>query len=319
MGEVKVSIHCLCYNHEKFIVEALDGMVNQKTNFAYEIIVHEDASTDRSAEIVKEYEQKYPELIKVIYQEKNQYSQNIDAFRTHMFPVSRGKYIAICDGDDFWCCEDKLQLQYDFLEAHPDTFMVACNSERIRTDGSKINNVVEVQGSRYIPVEELIFKNKSVPQQSSLMFRREFYEVEQPEWFYKTVMDNRFRLFSACLGKVYYIDRVMAKYRAMVQGSYSMSLRKDQTHYKKQLTSAIEFFEHFDEYTSFKYTEAIKKEITRRSILLAMAERDYKKAHELAKTSGIPLGRKMRTLLFIRYYFPWVEPALKKYAYRKRG
>ena len=170
MKEVKVSVHCLCYNLERYIAEALDSILCQKTDFEFEIIVHDDASKDRSPEIIRAYEEKYPGKIKAIYQTENQFTQGIDIFRTHMLPRSSGKYIAICDGDDCWYSEDKLQLQYDHLESHPDTILVACNSERIRTDGKIINKVVRCSESRYLSPEELINKGVTVPQTYNAYF-----------------------------------------------------------------------------------------------------------------------------------------------------
>lgn len=115
-----VSICCITFKHEKYIRECLDGFIMQKTNFPFEVIVHDDASPDKTADIIREYEAKYPDIIKPIYQTENQYSKKIKSLWKHVFPRCRGKYIAICEGDDFWCDPNKLQIQYDFMEAHPD-------------------------------------------------------------------------------------------------------------------------------------------------------------------------------------------------------
>lgn len=119
-NEPMVSICCITFKHENYIRECLDGFVNQKTNFQFEVIVHDDASPDKTADIVREYEAKYPDIIKPIYQTENQYSKKIKSLWKHVFPRCRGKYIAICEGDDFWCDPNKLQMQYDFMEANPD-------------------------------------------------------------------------------------------------------------------------------------------------------------------------------------------------------
>lgn len=113
-----VSICCISFNHEAFLEKALDGFLIQETNFPFEILVHDDASTDRSADIIREYEAKYPNLIKPIYQTENQYSQNIEPMSAHNYSRAKGKYIAICEGDDYWTGSSKLQLQADFLEAN---------------------------------------------------------------------------------------------------------------------------------------------------------------------------------------------------------
>lgn len=119
-NEPVVSICCITFKHEKYIRECLDGFIMQKTTFPFEVIVHDDASPDKTADIIREYEAKYPDIIKPIYQTENQHSKKIKSLWKHVFPRVRGKYIAICEGDDFWTSPDKLQKQYDFMEANPD-------------------------------------------------------------------------------------------------------------------------------------------------------------------------------------------------------
>lgn len=122
-----VSICCITYNHEPYIREAIEGFLLQKTSFPIEIIIYDDASTDRTAEIVKEYADKHLELIIPIFQSENQYSQGVKPSRTYVIPRARGKYIAICEGDDYWTDPLKLQKQVDFLEANPDYGLVHTN------------------------------------------------------------------------------------------------------------------------------------------------------------------------------------------------
>lgn len=121
--KVLVSVCCTAYNHAKYIRSCLDGFVNQKTDFKYEVIVHDDASTDNTANIIREYADKYPEIIKPIFQ-KNQYSKGVPIYEKFIFPKCTGKYIAYCEGDDYWCNENKLQKQVDVLERNPE--YVAC-------------------------------------------------------------------------------------------------------------------------------------------------------------------------------------------------
>ena len=104
-----VSVICLAYNHEKYIRKTLEGFVAQKTNFSVEYIVHDDASTDSTASIIQEFEEKYPDLIKPIYQKENQYSKGVAITRNLQMQV-QGKYIAFCEGDDYWIDEYKLLL-----------------------------------------------------------------------------------------------------------------------------------------------------------------------------------------------------------------
>lgn len=122
-SEIMVSVICLTYNHENYIRDTLNGFLMQKTNFRFEVLVNEDASTDSTAKILKEYEEKYPQIIKPIYHDVNEYSQGIDIFG-NVAKLAKGKYIAICEGDDYWIDENKLQMQVDFLEGNPEYGLV---------------------------------------------------------------------------------------------------------------------------------------------------------------------------------------------------
>ena len=118
--ELIVTILCTAYNHEPYIRKCLEGFVMQKTNFQFEAIVHDDASTDGTATIIREYAEKYPDIIVPIYQTENQYSKKIGIYKTFLYPKAQGKYIAICEGDDYWTDPYKLQKQVDLLEANLD-------------------------------------------------------------------------------------------------------------------------------------------------------------------------------------------------------
>lgn len=117
--EPLVSIICCTYNHEKYIADTIEGFIQQKTTFSFEVLVNDDASTDKTAYILKKYENIYSVILKIFYHEKNEYSQGIDIFG-NLVKKAKGKYIAICEGDDYWVDENKLQKQVDFLEQNPD-------------------------------------------------------------------------------------------------------------------------------------------------------------------------------------------------------
>lgn len=129
-SKIMASISCLTFNHGAYIRQALDSFLMQKTNFEYEILVHDDASTDGTGEILREYGEKYPDKVKPLIQRSNQYSQGIDNISgAFNFPRVRGKYIFMCDGDDYWISPDKMQKQVDYLEAHPDCTLCIHSAE----------------------------------------------------------------------------------------------------------------------------------------------------------------------------------------------
>lgn len=125
--EPLVSISCITYNHAPYIKQCLDGFLMQKTTFSFEVLIHDDASTDGTTEIIKDYAQKYPDIIKPLYEEENQWIKGRRGSAEFNFPRARGKYIALCEGDDYWIDENKLQMQVDFLENNPEYGMCYTN------------------------------------------------------------------------------------------------------------------------------------------------------------------------------------------------
>lgn len=147
-SEPIASISCVTYNQKNFIGQAIESFLAQKTTFPFEIIIGEDCSTDGTREIVYNYRDKYPDIIRIVTSEKN-VGPLINGYRVKK--QCRGKYIAICDGDDYWIDPLKLQKQVDFLEANPDYIMIYTDIENIDEDGVMIPTTpfYEMQKSKY--------------------------------------------------------------------------------------------------------------------------------------------------------------------------
>ncbi|MDX9929670.1 MAG: glycosyltransferase [Bacteroidales bacterium] len=136
MSAKLVSICCLAYNHGSFIKHTIEGFLNQKTDFPVEIIIHDDASEDDTQRIINQYYKKYPELIRPIIQVENQWRRGVRPFVSIVYPLTRGKYIALCEGDDYWTDPFKLQKQVEFLENNPEYALTATDIELIDVSGS---------------------------------------------------------------------------------------------------------------------------------------------------------------------------------------
>ncbi|MBE0471376.1 MAG: glycosyltransferase [Methyloprofundus sp.] len=134
-----VSICCITYNHEPYIEDALEGFLIQETDFPFEILIHDDASTDRTADIIREYEAKYPRLIKPIYQTENQYSQGKRA-TVILLPNAQGEFIALCEGDDYWTDTKKLQIQAEFLLRNPEVVITGHDAFIVDENGGHIKD-----------------------------------------------------------------------------------------------------------------------------------------------------------------------------------
>jgi len=137
-----VSICCITYNHVSYIMEAIDSFLMQETTFPFEILIHDDASTDGTTDIIIDYANKYPDIIRTIIQTENQYSKGGLINPRFVFPKARGKYIALCEGDDYWTDKTKLQKQVNFLENNPDYVITYTDSQPFDKSGKlKINFV----------------------------------------------------------------------------------------------------------------------------------------------------------------------------------
>lgn len=220
-----VSICCVTYNHEKFIRQALDSLLNQKTTFPFEILIHDDASPDSTADIIREYEAKYPQIVKPICQTENQRSKLKMGMNPRFnFPRAEGKYIALCEGDDFWIDPLKLQKQVDFLEANPDYNICFHNAEVYEEDKPTSKLVYKADRKQVIQLEDLL--RGDFTKNCCSMFR-----------YSKGMFDGRMEMlqdttiFMICLEndkKAYYLDEVMAVYRVHAGGVWGLmsSLKK---------------------------------------------------------------------------------------------
>ncbi len=226
-NQIIVTISCATYNHELYIRQCLEGFVMQKTNFRFEAIVNDDASTDGTAAIVREFAQKYPDIIKPIYQKENQYSKGVDIFHQIMIPQAQGKYIAICEGDDYWIDPSKLQKQVDFLEANPEYGM--CYS-KIRRYLQAKKQYGRIWGGSSVQFEDLIHGN-TIPTLSVLL-RRDLYlkyrEEIQPEKKGWLMGDYPMWLWFSHNSKIYFIDELTGVYRMLqASASHSTSVEKE--------------------------------------------------------------------------------------------
>ncbi len=206
-----VSICTLTYNHASYLRKCLDSLLMQKTNFAFEILINDDKSTDETQEIIKEYHEKYPEVIKPLLQEENQYSQGKRCMNARFnFPRAKGKYLAMCEGDDYWTDELKLQKQVDFLEQNPD-YSICFHDIR----GLKKDKLVDIElyGNRKqqdFTIEDLL-KENFIPN-ISVMYRNVIQEF--PDWYFTCPFgDYPTHILHAMHGKIHYINQKMAVYR----------------------------------------------------------------------------------------------------------
>ncbi len=258
---IMVSVICAAYNHERFIKHCIEGVLNQKTNFKYELIIHDDASTDRTAEIIKEYEERYPEIMRPIYQKENQFFRcPIAAF---VFPKAKGKYLAFCDGDDYWTDENKLQKQVDFLESHEDYSMCMHNAVKLNyeTGEEKRMDTFPEDGAYSQEQQVLAGIGTDFPAFSSVVVRAGLLEDIPGFFFGPKAMDYPIRQYYASCGKVYYFDKPMSVYRVSTPQSYMKQTSASQEFYNNYTLEMIGFFEKFNQYTKEIFSWILENKI----------------------------------------------------------
>lgn len=218
---VLVSIICATFNRKDFIRPCLDGLVMQETTFEYEILVNDDASTDGTAAIVREYAARYPDKIKAVLQQENQYSKGVEISLGILYPMARGKYIAECEGDDYWTHPGKLQMQVDYLERHPECPL--CYTKAHLFDHPSGTFRQEHIGFPYKGFEAMLSINP-VPAMTAC-FRREalerYIQEVNPLSHHWATADYPKWLFFAQLGPLGFIDEFTGVYRDKSPASIS--------------------------------------------------------------------------------------------------
>jgi len=209
MNKPIVSIICTTYNQAQYIRQALEGFVTQKTDFYYEAIVADDSSKDETRQIIQEFTDEYPDIIKPIFRPKNIGSMPnfIDALKQ-----ARGKYIAICEGDDFWTDRLKLQRQVDFLDENKDHALVF-HSVRVFFENNESSVSIFPNRRSRFTIDELIKEN--FIQTNSVMYRKQDYskmreDIMPGDWY--------LHLYHAQFGKIGFIDKTMSAYRRHAGG-----------------------------------------------------------------------------------------------------
>ena len=218
-----VAIHCLVYNHEPYLRKCLDGFVMQKTTFPFVAIVHEDASTDNSAAIIREYEKKYPNIIRPIYETENQYSRpdgKLIFIMQDAILATGAKYVAICEGDDYWTDPLKLQKQVDILEADPQLMAVVTDACTVDREGnlitSKLGGAVPDDKEGKYTLRDFFAMPQHKYTTATVMYSTRHYEEVNKKLLYTVspyLGDWQLWIILHSYGPFYYLDEVTAAYR----------------------------------------------------------------------------------------------------------
>lgn len=261
MTDIKVSVACITYNHEKYIRRALEGFVAQKTDFPFEVIVFDDASTDGTADIIREYENKYPQIIKPIYQQQNVYSRGISATKEYVLPIMRGEYIAICEGDDYWTDENKLQIQYDYMKEHPECAFCMHQATIHDCQKSTDKNLSKFDEDRIFSADDVIAMSGGAFATNSFFMKKIVYTNIPDCLVLKGCGDYTLLVNGGLNGTIYYTARNMSTYNYAVSGSWSVRVARDRQNFIDHCERFIVMLNKFNKEYDYKYDSAVQKRI----------------------------------------------------------
>ena len=262
MENVTISIYCQTYNHAPYIRDAIEGFLAQKTEYSYHIFIYDDASNDGTSDIIKEYKNNYPDKITLYRPAQNSYKEEIqNGFRGREQLKKKyltGKYIALCEGDDYWIDPHKLQTQIDYMEIHPECIMTVHDAWRIdcQTGEKKKHSNFETDG--YLSIEDIIIKGAGGLPTASFVVRKDafFWDDKFPRC---GVGDWPQQLFSITKGKIYYFDKKMAVYRYMHLGAWSEKYTNNKLYAICHRLEMIDFLIKYDKYTDKKFHLSVRE------------------------------------------------------------
>ncbi len=302
MNSIEVSIFLVAYNEERFIAQALDSLLMQKTNFDYEIICHDDASTDKTPEIIRDYCKKNKNIIPIL-QKDNQCKKGLNITLEFMYSLAKGKYIAYCDGDDYWTDPNKLQREYDYMENHKDCVMCLHDFTFLfENENNKFQLSCCGKKERDLSIQDVILWDKKIPQIGTSFFVRELAQ-NRPDLFRKigggekskrAISDLPLYIYMCLNGRVHYIPKSMSVWRR-TSGTWGSDVDPQRT--VAFFNDTIEFFQKLNLLTEYKYNSIIQEKIDSINFDIDYVSCNYKKAFRLSRK--IKGKRKAKIIVFI--------------------
>lgn len=255
-SEPLVSISCITYNHISYIRQCLDGFILQKTSFSFEVLIHDDASTDGTTDVIREYERIYPHIIKPIYEKENQWVKGKRGSIVFNYPRAKGKYIALCEGDDYWTDPLKLQKQVDLMETYTNYSLCFHATNCVRADDVNIvYNIIRKNKSDF-NVCDLILGGGGFMSTNSMLFPAKYID-DMPKWVSECpVGDLPLMLLLGTKGNVVYIDEIMSSYRVGA-GGYTSTIGTNPNKIRKHYNAIFSMFDDFDKWSDFHYHDAV--------------------------------------------------------------
>lgn len=258
---IDISIICMTYNQIDYVKKMLEGILEQETKLIYEVIIHDDASMDGTKDYLYEIRNRFPNIIKLCIEDENKFSKEIDFFSEIVINIAKGKYIAICEGDDYWTDVNKLQRQYETLEAHPECDMCACRVDMISEDGNHILGEIRPrEGDGILPIEDVIMGGGNYVATVGLFFRKTMFD-HMMDFEKIRSLDYSHQIKGAIRGGICYIDKSMAAYRRYSKTSVTNMITNNINAMSRQCEQEKMILKTLDIETDGKYHNVIEKRL----------------------------------------------------------
>lgn len=255
-----VSVSFVAFNQGEYIRKAIESCLNQKFDFDYEIIIHDDASSDNTPQIIQEYAERYPDKITTILQEENQFSKGHEVNTSFNIPKAKGKYIAFLEADDYWTDPLKLKTQVALLESKPEVSMCFTATRHIFSNSSRKPKLKRYRKHDAIcSIKDVIQIGGRLIDMGSVVMRRSVFN-QIPDWYYHTqIWDLTIPLLSLLHGNIYYLDKVSSVYRHNVSGSWTHRNVRSLERRRQNIKKSIMVTDGFDKTTNYEYHQYIQR------------------------------------------------------------
>ena len=307
-----LSVLCITYNQVGYIEHAITSILSQRTNFTFEVLVHDDASTDGTAETLRKLESEFPQL-HVVYEVENRFSQGKSCI-SPLLKQARGKYYALVEGDDYWTCCDKLEMQVAFLESHPAYSLCVHAGTKVDRFGNLIpeGSIRPFTQDCTVPLEAIL-SSWLFPTASMVVRADQFNPC--PE-FQGNAFNGDFAVTVdlAMKGKVFYFDKEMSAYRVQSLGSMTERQSRDISISIDYSERFVAMLERIDSYTNYKYSDVIKEHKDKILFDLSLAKGDYLSCITYSKFKALPL--RCRLKCFLRWRVPSMYSLVRRIAKR---
>lgn len=311
----EITVVLMTYNQKNYISQSLESILAQKIDTSFDVLVHDDCSNDGTYEIVLDYQKKYPNKIKIIHQNERKFLN--DGFNMMIYkyvvPYIKSKYIAYCDGDDYWCDVHKLRKQYDFMESHKDYSMCFHSAYQLKQNGD-MSSKWFIQEDKDIGMPDLINDNLGIRIATSSIFLKSNVFKNFPDWR-KTfcVEDFPMYMMAAMNGKIHQLSDIMCVYRQFSIGSWSSQNKENNERIISHQKDIIDNMKAFDKQTNYEYHNLVKNKIDASNFRIAFLQKNFfiifsKKYKKFFKK----LTFKERMSLKLQYMFPTLYNLFKK-------